>query len=179
MRGHVVRFFATRNDHLPMLRQITTGRSLRFFPAGVFDEQPTPFGSPERIPSLGVAESGDRNHTASFLVLPTTVPVQPRPIHLQAGGTRVAIDQLINPKSVAFRPGGEWDGGNVIIEGDLGTISDDPSSAELWSAFAKPIKKGWKRVKAYYVGPEALAVLRAGGRLTASVRSPELYDLAE
>jgi hypothetical protein len=179
MRGHVVRFFATRNDQLPMLRQVTVGRSLSYVPAGVFDEEPSPFDSHDQIPSLGVAESDDRNRVAAFLVLPANVRVQPRPIHLQAGGTRVAIDQLINPKSVTFRAGGEWDGGSAIIAGDLGTISDDPMSVELWSAFAKPIKKVWKRVKAYYVGPEALAVLRRGGRLTASVKSPQMYDLAE
>ena len=45
--------------------------------------------------------------------------------------------------------------------------------------FAKPIKKHWAHVKSYYVGPEALEVLRKGGRLTASVRSPKEYDLTE
>jgi hypothetical protein len=179
MTGHVVRFFATRNDHLAMLREATAGRSLHFFPAGVFDDQPAPFDDAAQIPVLGMARKGDQVHEDRYLVLPAAEPVQRREIHLNVGGTRIAIDQLANPKSVIFCAGGEWDGGSTIISGDVGTVSDDPSGKALWLAFAKPIKKKWRRVKAYYVGPEALAVLRGGGRLTTSIRSPALYDLAE
>jgi hypothetical protein len=177
--GHVVRFFATRNDQLALLREITAGRSLGFHLAGVFEVPPETIKGHESIPSLGIAKKGDRAHEDRFLVLPIAEPVQTREVRLSAGGTHVAIDQLVNPTSVMFCAGGEWDGGRTIIAGDVGTVSTDAASKSLWSAFAKPIKKRWARVRAYYVGPEALVILRGGGRLTPSVQMPALYDLAE
>lgn len=99
MRGHTVRFYATRADLLSVLDQVAKGRRVRFFPAGVFDSEPAPFDSYEEIPSLGQAQTGDATAEPYFLVVYATDLVTPRSVHLLAGGTRVAIDQLVNPSS--------------------------------------------------------------------------------
>ena len=94
------------------------------------------------------------------------------------GDDRYDVDQATNPNSVILNAGGEWVDGS-LISGGVTTISVSPISQWLMRAVHSGIKKHFTRVQAFWVGPEALAALRSGKRLTYAVQSPPEYDLLE
>lgn len=67
----------------------------------------------------------------------------------------------------------------MIIAGRIATISDSAASQALMRLSTSLIKKYFTRVRAYWVGPEALKQLRDGKRLSMAEQSPALYDLKE
>ena len=89
---------------------------------------------------LGRVPHGDPNQSAGYLVADRRVPIAARAVPQRRGGVKYAIDQVANPKSIVFWPGGVF-GENCLIAGEVGTVSDDPSSLELFQSFAKAIKR--------------------------------------
>jgi hypothetical protein len=89
---------------------------------------------------------------------------------------RVCIDQLVNPDSVGFTPGGVWDG-DTLLRGRVATASDSHESQALMKRFHTAIRKTFTKVKSFYLGPRALLLFQDGKRFTASARSPREYDL--
>ncbi len=170
-------FFATRTDLEELLRAIEAKRKLRYVEVGLFDEailvQRESFSE---IPDLGVANRGDANQEPAFLVADRRSMVQVRAVQQRSGGTKFAIDQVSNPHTIAFRPGGTF-ADAAVIAGQVGTVSDDAESLGLFKLFAAEIRRRFTKIGSYYVGKDAGALLGAGYRLTASVRAPPLYDL--
>lgn len=105
--------------------------------------------------------------------------IQVRAIPQRRGGTKFAVDQLVNPSTVVFRPGGKVPALKVVIGGAIGTVKEDPEAAALLKLFSDEIRNRFVRVKGFWVGPSALAILRAGGRLTNAVSAPVEYDLSQ
>lgn len=113
----------------------------------------------------------------TYLVTPEGAQVDIREIKLRAGGVNYAIDQLANPASFTFSHGGFY-ATDVLLHGRIGTSSEHPDSVRLYRAFASCIAKAFSRVRAFYVGPQALSELKRGCRLTIGADSPRDYDLA-
>ena len=90
---------------------------------------------------------------------------------------RFAFDQLLNPRSIAFRPAGMFED-RAVIAGRAGTATSDPASLELFELFAKQIRHAFSRIKSFHVGTEAERLMASGRRLTTSIASPAQYDLA-
>ncbi|WP_353717682.1 hypothetical protein [Dyadobacter sp. 676] len=179
MRGHALRFYATCKDLCDALDDVSSRIELKYIQAGMHDHYPDEFLDHRQVKSFGVAITGDQVLEPSFLIVRLEERVQPRIVPQRRGGTLIAIDQSENPRSVVFRPGGEYGDGGVIVAGELSTVSDDQASIELWKQISKDLKRLWKKIKAYYVSPHALTVLRQGGRLTVGVKRPKEYDLRE
>jgi hypothetical protein len=96
---------------------------------------------------------------------------------LTFGGGRYAIDLLVNPKAVSMSTGGMLTD-QQLIAGQIGTVAtSDTDAVELYSLFARVIRKRFERVKSYYVGTEAARLLDDGVRLSATATSPQAYDL--
>ncbi len=93
-----------------------------------------------------------------------------------AGVERFCVDQLVNPDTIWFTPGGVW-GEDFVLNGRVGTASDSDPSRYLMKRFDSAFKKRFRKIKAFLVGPGALAFLEAGKRLTAAVQSPRDFDL--
>lgn len=171
-------FFATKEDSVSLLRPIEDGRQLQFVRTGLFDTSEldvTP--SLAVAPGLGLAPSGNTVLEPTYLVAPRSLPIQVRPVPQRKGGIKYAVDQLVNPKTIAFHPGGVFQEG-CLISGEISTAApDDPDSMELMKLFLKAIRRQFTKVNAYYVGKRAEELLDAGWRLTATVRAPVLYDL--
>jgi hypothetical protein len=110
------------------------------------------------------------------LVTPLGVSVQIREVPQSIGGTRYAIDQLMNVDSVMFRHGGSPMPG-VLLAGRVGTCTDTEASKKLFGSIANAMGKTFVKIKASWVGPEARELLVAGWRLTQSADSPREYDL--
>jgi hypothetical protein len=172
-------FFATREDILGVLRDLEGSRRVKYVEMlyGASDETRT-FESAVAIDGFGIARDGDQVKEPNYLVVPSHVTVIARRFQLRDGTPRFSIDQKENPQSITVAPGGVFRD-EAIIAGSVGTIWTTGESRELYDDVAKRLRKAFKKIRSYYVGPEAAKRFRAGLRLTASIRAPREYDLKD
>lgn len=134
------------------------------------------FDSSEIEPTYSIAEVSDGRHEQSYLVSSRELPTEVRAVQQRGGGIKYVIDQLVNPKTIVFRPGG-LGGDRCLISGQLGTVSSDPISVRIFQLFTREVKKKFAKIKSFYVGKEAERLLNSGWRLTTSPKAPRMYDL--
>jgi len=103
---------------------------------------------------------------------------KPTPRHLDTSGNRYLFDQLKNPDTITFTPCATSRNG-ALIYGRFACASSTPTSKKLLSSARRVLGKQCTRIKTYFVGREALVLLRQGVRLTISDQSPPEFDLRE
>ncbi len=173
--------FALRQDLLRLLEMVESNGSLKYMRMGNFAQNEVDlsvgaFESGSAIPSLGKASADSSAACESYLVCESITPINLRELQ-GSDGPRICIDQLANMDSVEFKPGGQWND-DVVIHGRIATASETHISQDLMKRFQAAVKKTFSKVRAYYVGRQALELLESGKRLTMSVHSPREYDLA-
>lgn len=173
-------FFVVLEDIEQILRDIETTIDIRYYKAGLLDTEGIPaYKSMFDIPNIGVTSFGDWNRIDSYIILKETTTLNIREVPQRAGGVKFAVDQKINPKSIEMKLGGVYqEKENVIIAGRVGTISEENDSNELYKLFSTKIKRGFKKIGAFYVGKIAEQKLKEGWRLVTDEKSPREYDLA-
>lgn len=173
-----IRFFAVDDDLTTVLGEVELSYKLQYIKAGVFSvpeyEMYKTWGG---LPNLSVATDESAIGCESYVVAESTAAIHVRSIALSSGKTNFCIDQLDNPDTVTLTPAGRWDD-DVILYGVVGTASDATPSVELIKLFEKAFKKHFKKVKAFWVGPTAYALLTAGKTLTISTQSPKEFALS-
>lgn len=174
-------FFALKEDLLALLEIVDSKGSVKYvrmgnFPADEIKDGLGVFAAGAGIPNLGKATAESAAACETFLVCEQETPINLRALH-GSTGERVCVDQLANPDSVTFTPGGIWNE-DVVLHGRIATASESPISQALMKRFQAVIKKTCSRVKAFYVGPKALVLLESGKRLTISAQSPHEFDLS-
>ncbi|MEP7218852.1 MAG: hypothetical protein ABI876_08035 [Bacteroidota bacterium] len=174
--AHIL-FFALKEDLLPILEAVERRGPLKYVEIGSFlvDESHS-FSHGSELPSLGTSTANSTVSNRSYLVAKATVQILTKRWVRNDGSERFFIDQLINPDTVEFNPGGCW-GSDIVLYGRVATVSDSGPSQELMKAFRSAFRKNFTKIKAYWVGPQALILLKAGKRLTISEGSPSDYDL--
>lgn len=176
-KSNSLHFFATRQDLEKVIRGVESYRSLSYVNAGTFDSiSQQALSSGLQIPNLGLASSGDQNQQPWYLVVDSGIEVHVEEIPQRRGGIRYAVDQKLNPQSVAFKPSGIFED-KCVVAGQIGTCSEDDISKEILNLFVKEMRNQFVRIKSYYVGKDAADLLDRGFRLTASVQRPVEYDL--
>lgn len=169
-------FFATALDLLPVTAGAEAQMSVQYVLTGLFESaELIARHRAADLPDFGVASAGDKDHLPQYLVASASARIALRAVPQKQGGTRYAIDQLANPETILFAPGGTY-GEVAVISGRVGSVHADAVAKALLEAFTRGIKK-FRRVRSYYVGPEAERLWQAGCRLTASLGSPREYDL--
>jgi hypothetical protein len=170
-------FFALPEDHSALLSEIEIRKSLKFVRMDIRgDEDEFQYDSSQDLPNLGHASNESSIACETYLVCEPTTNVVTRRV-LRTDGRQVkCVDQLVNPDSVTFTPGGTWNN-DIVVAGRIATASDSAISKALMRSFQEGLKKTFNKVKGYYVGPKAMEYLKAGKRLTAAVQSPQEYDL--
>jgi hypothetical protein len=172
-----VYFFGTADDLLTVVCAVEARRPLKYVAFGSRESaQEVSFPSVTELVDFGVARLGDSNQEAGFLVTDRHMSVVPREIRQRRGGRRFAFDQLANPWTVVFRPGGLFSS-TALVGGEISTSSSHEISKALFQALSKELKCRFKKVKSFLVGVEAEKLSRQGVRLTTSIKSPETYDL--
>jgi hypothetical protein len=175
-----VLFFALKEDLLPMLELVESKGILCYARMGNFQSREVAdgisiFENGAALPHLGTANANSTSACDSFLACERGTSINLR--HFRGlDSERACVDQLANPDSVEFTPGGLWNE-DVVIQGRVATASESEVSQALIKRFQAAIKKTFSKVKAFYVGPAALALLESGKRLTSSEQSPCEYDL--
>jgi hypothetical protein len=177
MTKNQLSLFATKADVESLLHALESKQQLQFVVTGLFDSPNVELmQSLLANPNLGRLNVGDVNQVVSYLVASRNDSIQVRPVPQQRGGVKYAVDQLANPTTIVFRPGGSF-GERCLIAGQVGTASDNPSSIELFQAFSKEVRDRFSKIGAFYVGKGAGELLDKEWRLTANAKSPTLYDL--
>jgi hypothetical protein len=172
-------FFALKSDLLLVLRDIESKRSVKYVSANTFatgNAEQWPTG--HLIPDLGRAAGEQAAACKMFLITYPELPVQLRRVKRDDGRTSFIADQLSNPDTITVVPAGKWKD-NIIIAGAFGTASESAISQALMRTANAAVKRHFTKVRAFWVGPEALIYLRSGKRLTIAEQSPSVLDLGE
>jgi hypothetical protein len=174
MTGKQQGFFATQSDLELLLRLAEEGQSLIYVEAGLFVDPERPsFSTGLAIPNLGSSQSGDSVQDPSFIVLTKGSPLTIREVAQRAGGIRYAIDLLKNPTCMEFHPGGVH--GDSLIAGRIATLSE--GSFDLYKRFLGALRRLFRSVNGWRLGPEAASWFNTGRRLTTGIATPSEYDL--
>ncbi|MGA2497789.1 MAG: hypothetical protein ABSH20_08615 [Tepidisphaeraceae bacterium] len=174
--GRSLCFFAADDDLYPVLFPLLEKHKVRIYHVGRVEGKPLPIRSSEV--QTGTTKNDQHGLGPVYLFMPDDLDVRVRVYNLVTGERIGVIDQLANNDSVTLCAGGRRPD-NVVIDGDMGTAWKSDFSDSLLRDFASALRKQFVKVKAYWVGPKALAILRSGGRLTHALQSPPLYDLKE
>src|SRR5690606_39199220 len=159
---------AIGKDLISILDEIENKLDIEYVEMGRFEANK--FGrypSHSEIPNLGFTDwgswSGLDHH---YLITPVEAHLAVEEITLKGGGSVYLIDQKNNPASIELTTGGIFtQKEKVIIAGRIATISRDSRSVELFKLLSSGIARTFKKLDAYYVGPNAFESLNRGWRL--------------
>jgi hypothetical protein len=74
-----------------------------------------------------------------------------------------------------------WPGGlhapDVLISGRIATTELTSIAKELQRVMVRTVTKGFRRIQAFRLGPEALRMFEGGARLTMATQMTPAYDL--
>jgi hypothetical protein len=172
-----ISFFALKEDILPVFQEFEARDPVNYVPAGISNSSNyVIFSEGTAIPNLGIASKPAAINCVSFLVNVAGEKINLRTISTIGEKSCFAIDQLHNPNTIILSPGGLWDN-EILLHGRIATTSDSEVSQALMIRFKKALNKTFIKIKAFYVGPQALAFLKKGKRLTISTQSPKEFDL--
>ncbi len=168
-----IHFFATKADLLPVLESIEKAREIKYVQCGgASGPTAAEFFCSNSLPNLGFASSESSISSETFLICARSEEVRPRKV---AG--RYLFDQLYNPNTVTFTPGGLW-GKNVLLCGRFATTTTEGVARDLMKLMRSAVRTHFKKVKAYYLGKEAEQMLDGGKRLASAAQSPRTHDLS-
>jgi hypothetical protein len=173
-------FFGDQNDFMELVSLIDKGNQLNYCLAGLWDQEDIrSYSSLLEVPLFGTTKETNREFCPGFVVSFRHTSINAREVKQSKGGVKYAFDQLINPKSVIFRPGGPNGEANLLIEGNVSTVSDDPESIQVYNVLVHAIRKLFKKKKNVYIGKGAYELYKNGWRLTHSMGAPVVYDFRE
>jgi hypothetical protein len=196
--GKIQYFYATRNDLLTVANRVESEHPIKYVRFGhTTTLPPDSFARIVTIPGLGIASHPSAVGCCKYLVCNVDTVIKPRELKTLTeadvaesiiankeslkpliGVNRYAIDQLMNPDTISFAAGGIWKD-EILLHGGIGTASQTEVSLSHFKRFQAALRKSFTKVRAFYVGPEALDLLKSGMRLTISAQSPREFDLKE
>ncbi|MFG0275816.1 MAG: hypothetical protein ACF8QF_12250 [Phycisphaerales bacterium] len=167
--------YATRNDLLTLLAEVESARAISYTQAGLSGtKQLRSFLRADQIPRLGEVAALSPHHCDRWLIASADAQLTIREVPQRRGGVKFSIDQQLNPDTIAFLPGGQLDA-KTFGAGNISTATASPISADLFKTFRKIAGKRWASIQSWAVGPQAEAILDAGGRLSQGLHPN--YDL--
>jgi hypothetical protein len=169
-------FFATKSDLLERLVLFELQRPVKYIESEAYDtKEIIIFDSINRIKNLGYNSCGNHNGEL-YLILDKSVLVKIEEVAQVEGGYKYFVNQMLNKTSIAFWPGGLYKD-KYLVGGSVSTISDDPTSVELFKQFTNAAFKGFKKIGRYFIGPEALELGKSIRLVTMGFDEPIEYDL--
>ena len=141
-------FFGLKDDLLALLELVESKGRLKYARIGNFPRQrmkdgPVVFDAGVGMPNLGKATAESSIACEAFLVCEQETPINLRAIQ-GSSGERVCVDQLANPDSVTFTPGGIWSD-DIVLHGRVATASQSKTSEALMKRFEAAIKRSSRR----------------------------------
>lgn len=179
----MTQFFALREDMLPVLAKIESKGPLRYALADRFLEPHYPtYSSGTEISNLGIASDASAVGCDRYLVYEPSITLLLRAVtetdrDNRPVRTSYRLDQLHNPDTIVFQPGGVWKS-DILLHGSVSTVPwANDAAKKIRARFQYAIRKHFTNIRGYYVAPAAMEMLKAGKRLTIAVQSPRDFDL--
>ena len=171
-------FFATEDDLVEVLEAVASKNSFQFIRTdNIKNKVPWTYKSVTSIKDISLTEFGDHVRGKNYLLIHSMKEPNTRQVEQSKGGVKYFLDQLSNPESVEFRPGGIFGDFECIIDGQIGTVTDNEWSTELYKALLTEFKKQFTKIRSFYVGKNAKDKMDEGVRLTTNAKAPSDYDL--
>jgi len=172
-------FFAMRDDLVPGLERLDRDQSLEYLLPEILDEELfARRASLIEDPQLGQS-TGATTTDPDYFVYPHAHPPSIHKVVQPDGGVKYAADP--SPEAVLFRPGGLHAESGALVAGRLARGAHPNAAGRLLhDTFASEIFAGFKKVRAFFVGPAAYRELKNGRRLaTLGVKYTADFDLAD
>jgi hypothetical protein len=172
-------FFATPSDIAPVLARFQTNAPIKFVEIGTL---PTPdravYLEAAQIPDLGIATHETGSLSKGYLVSRHDAVNKVRTSVTKAGEQRWNLFNADTEGTVSFCAAGIWRTG-TLLPGSIATVHKDATAQLLMKWFQSALKKeGFTKIRNWWVGKGALAMLVAGNRLTITAeQSPPEFDL--
>jgi hypothetical protein len=175
-RRHLL-FYATAADLSPLLSSLESQKKLQYtlMDISTTSKVETHFSFVD-IPDFGRPNDSTATVSRAYLVAIQGTIVHAEEVQQNAGGVRFHVSQKLNRDTVAFWPGGRYST-DILLYGQIGTISDSTASKNLYDCMAKVFRDRLMPVREFLVGPEAFNLCKAGVRLTLSASTPPEFDL--
>jgi hypothetical protein len=158
--------YATEHDIQVVMAEVNLLKPLLFVQMGLFNNAE---------PIVLEDAYGLLSHN-NYLVCEEKYNVRVRTVPQRKGGIKFGIDPMENINTVVLRLGGSVEN-KRLISGDVSTTFTEKPAKEIFNLIAIAIRRSFKRIQSYHVGPEALELFDKGVRLTPTAKSPENYDL--
>ena len=162
-----INFFATRSDIEQLLLSIIDELS---FETEIIYMDNNVFERVEDIPYLGQL---DKSHMEKFFLI--MKKGEERVLHKIPDGVRVYPGE--NPRSLECDPSGISSDGSCLIHGIFRVIEENEISTMLLKTAKRVIKRTFKSVNGWYIGPEAMKLKGKVRFVCISVNEPVEYDL--
>ena len=172
-------FYATAQDLSGVLSTLEAKKDLQYTLAGMFkSKELQTYLSYRDIPDLGRAFHRSAVANRQYVVSLRGTVVRIEDVPQYSGGVLFSVSLKLNEDSIAFSPGGRY-GDDVLLYGMTGALWPPSSAASksLYTFVAKAFRKDFKKVREYFIGPEALDLMAGGVRLAMDATSPPEFDL--
>ena len=142
-----------KNDWLDLFNKANAVEQLRFYrTVSSHLESISPIHL-NNIPNLGTARTGILVQEDHYLTLPATERAVPREIHQNNGEIRYNVDQLANPDSFYFWPGGIWKN-DCFLLGEMASVHNVGFTVAIVKKIRYVMSKTFDFQGAYWIGPE-------------------------
>lgn len=172
-------FFATPADIVPVLSRFEANAPLKFVEMGNLT---TPnraiYLESSQIPDPGIATHETGGQSKAYLVSHRDTKNNMHSFVGRQGERRWTVENGDNEESAILTMAGLWKTG-TLLPGSMATLHEKPVAQQLMKWFQSALKaESFTKVDVWWLGPEALDMLKAGKRLTTTAeQSPPAYDL--
>jgi hypothetical protein len=172
-------FFATPADIIPVLRRFESNAPLKFVEMGTLS---TPnrkiYLEASQIPDPGIATHETGSLSKGYMVSHRDTKNHMDVSITRKGEKRWNLLNSDNEEAVILGMGGLWKTG-TLLPGGIATLHQASVAQQLMKWFLLALKQeGFIKVREWWLGKEALEMLKAGKRLTTTAeQSPPEFDL--
>jgi hypothetical protein len=171
-------FFATPNDIAPVLSRLESNAPLKFVEMGTMS---TPnraiYLTSSEIPDQGIATHETGSQSQGYMVSHQDTQNHMRTSVTKRDEKRWNLFNSDNEETVILTMAGKWK--DMLLPGTMDTLHETPIAQQLMKWFLAALKaEGFTKVGMYWLGNEALDMLKAGKRLSMTAeQSPPEFDL--
>lgn len=172
-------FFATPADIVPVLNRFEANAPLKFVEMGNLT---TPnraiYLEASEIPNPGISTHETGSMSQGYMVSHRDTKNHMHAFVGRKGEKRWSLDNSDNEETVLLSMAGLWKTG-TLLPGNMATLHEKPVAQQLMKWFLSALKQeDFTKVREWWLGPEAMEMLKAGRRLTTTAeQSPPEYDL--
>lgn len=172
-------FFATPADIVPVLTRLESNAPLKFVETGNFT---TPnraiYLHSSEIPNAGIATHETGSQSVSYLVSHRDTKNHVRAFVGHKGEKRWDLNNGDNDETVTLTMAGLWKN-DILLPGCMSTLHQGPAAQQFMKWFLAALREErFAKEKSWWLGREALEMLRAGKRLAMTAeQSPPEFDL--